>query len=447
MEIPTNKESRIISSESIEGLSIEEVENTYHPEEIALYLHSLALEEQIDMLESLSPNVAERSFVELDQHVQSEIFQYLSLERSVLLVARMAPDDATDLLHTLDKDHVQYLLRSISPESAETIKKLMTFDSNTAGGIMNTEIVILKDTLSMQEAIQQIHRDMQKEKEIPYYAYVVNKVNELIGVLSLRDMLLLKASTKLREALSDKRVITLRLELSTKEVARQMLLYNFMALPVVDAKGRLLGAVTQDDVMDFIQEAAHENMLGMVGAGSDETVDTLWSESVRRRLPWLCLNLFTSGIAAYIILHFEESIAQMAILAVLMPIVANQSGNTGQQSLAVMLRQLSNENFDKRRAFFAVYRECKVGLTAGVAIACVASSVLFILQGSMVLSFVFGMSLMLDMLLGSFVGASIPLILRYCGRDPAQASSIFLTMFTDSVGFFVFLALATIFIL
>ncbi|MBO4793038.1 MAG: magnesium transporter, partial [Deltaproteobacteria bacterium] len=192
---------------------------------------------------------------------------------------------------------------------------------------------------------------------------------------------------------------------------------------------------------------ATEDMLGMVGAGLDETSDTSWKDSVKMRLPWLALNLLTSAGSAFVVYLFEGSISTMATLAVLMPMVANQAGNTGHQALAVMIRQLATESFDQKRAWSAVVREGKIGMTTGLFMALIAVCGVLLLTKDSRLGIVMGCALLSDMLLGALAGGAIPLFFRAVGRDPAQASSIFLTAITDSCGFFIFLGLATLFLL
>ena len=190
----------------------------------------------------------------------------------------------------------------------------------------------------------------------------VDEDDKLVGVFSLRDLMLSKPGTILRDSLHDQDVIAVRYDTPSEEVARRMSHYNFMAMPVVDYEGRLLGVATYDDILDIMQDEASADLLGMVGAGQDETVDTPWLESVQIRLPWLIVNMLTSMMSAFVVYMFEGSIAGMALLAVLMPMVANQAGNTGQQALAVMIRQLATEKFDRRRAWIAVLREGKIML-------------------------------------------------------------------------------------
>ena len=184
----------------------------------------------------------------------------------------------------------------------------------------------------------------------------------------------------------------------------------------------------------------------MVGADPEETSDTPWLESVGKRLPWLCVNMVNSTLSASVVYKFDGTISQMAVLAVLMPMVANQGGNSGQQALAVMIRQLATDRFDVRKAWMAVLREAKIGMLTGLVMAILATIGAWLFTSNLVIGLVMGGALLCDMVLGAVAGGSIPLVFRALGRDPAQASSIFLTTITDGAGFFIFLGLATLFL-
>ncbi len=417
-----------------------------HPADMAEHLENLSLSEQVYVLRHLPAVDAAETLAELDQETAGEVLENLNPHEAAQIVAEMSPDDAADVLDELDETRRDALLEKLDTEDAETLRHLMAYDPETAGGIMNTEIIRLERDITVDDAILQIRREM-KDKEIPYYAYVVDDASRLIGVLSLRDLMLSRPGTVLRDALQDKDVISVTYDMDREEVARCMSHYNFVAMPVVDHENKLLGVVTHDDILDVIQDEATSDLLGMVGAGQDEDVDTPWRESVRLRLPWLIVNLMTSAFSALVVHLFEGSIADMAILAVLMPMVANQAGNTGQQALAVMIRQLATEKFDAGKAWSAVLREGKIGLSTGFFMAALAFVAIGAVSGLWDLAAVMGGALLGDMLLGSLAGGAIPLFFRSIGRDPAQASSIFLTAVTDSAGFFIFLGLATFFLL
>jgi len=316
---------------------------------------------------------------------------------------------------------------------------------------MNTELILLEENMTADEAITHIRSEME-DKESPYYAYVVDKNDKLVGVLSLRDLMLARPGTIVGDAVSGQSVkrkghrAFYKYDMDKGEVANLLSHYNYLAMPVVDYEGHIMGVVTYDDIMDIMHEEASADMLGMVGADPEESVDTPWKESVRKRLPWLVVNMVNSALSASVVYMFEGSIAQMAALAVLMPMVANQAGNTGQQALAVMIRQLATDRFETKKAWMAVLREAKIGLVTGLFMAMLALCGAWGFTGNPLVGMVMAGALLCDMMLGAVAGGSIPLIFRALGRDPAQASSIFLTTITDGAGFFIFLGLATMFL-
>ncbi len=420
-------------------------EDFVHAADRAEHLEDLPLNKQVCVLSHLSPEEAAEALAELDEEMASDVLESMDADDAAQIIAEMDPDDAVDILEEVDEDHRDILLSNLPQEDAEQLRNLLSFDPDTAAGVMNTEIIMAPYESTVDEAIQIIRSELE-EKEMPYYVYVVDDLEVLKGVVSLRDLMLARPGTAMEDMVGRQDVISVQFDADKAEVARELAHYNFICLPVVDREEHLMGVITHDDVLDIVLEEASSDMLGMVGAGQDETVDTPWTRSVNIRLPWLIINMCTSSLSAFIVSLFEGSIAEMALLAVLMPMVANQAGNTGQQALAVMIRQLATESFDAKRSWGAVVRESKIGLGTGLVMALLAYLGVLLLSGNNLLAFVMGFSLLLDMFLGAIAGGAIPLVLRSIGRDPAQASSIFLTALTDSGGFFIFLGLATFFL-
>lgn len=416
-----------------------------HPADAADHLENLPIEQRVQEILRRSGEETAEIVAEMERHDRIDLMTKLSPEAAANLLENMSPDDATDILAELDDDVRLSIFRHLESDEARTISQLLKFDPDTAGGVMNTEILVLDQELTADQAIALIRSEVE-HTEIPYYAYVVDAKRHLLGVISLRELLLSRPGRKLHDFLKDQNLIYVNYDADKEVVSRLIGRYNLLALPVVDHEQRLLGVISVDDVIDIIHDEASEDMQRMVGAGSDETVDSPWTYSIRKRLPWLVMNLLNSALAAWVVHLFQGNIAQMAVLAVLMPIVANQAGNTGQQALAVMIRQLALEQFDRKKVWFAVLREVKIGVVSGLAIAMLAVTVVYLVSHNFRLAAVMAVALAADMVLGALTGASIPLILRSLGRDPAQASSIFLTAMTDSAGFFIFLGLAGIFL-
>jgi magnesium transporter len=419
--------------------------DSQHPADTADELENLSLVEQLEYIREMDVEDASESITEMERHERNALMNRLSPSFAAAILESMSPDDAADILEDLDDSVREKIFKKLEREDAEEISDLLQFHPDSAGGVMNTEILALDQSMNAQQAINLI-RDRVEDTEIPYYAYIVDEYRHLKGVLSLRDLLVSPGRTLLKDLLRDQNLIYVSFDVDKEEVARLISRYNFLALPVVDHEQRLLGMVTVDDVIDIIHEEASEDMQAMVGAGRDESVDSPWTYSLRMRLPWLILNVLNSALSAYVVHLFEGTIAQMAILAALMPIVANQAGNTGQQALAVMIRQLAMERFNRKKSWVAVLREAKIGSVNGCIVGMLVFLCIFGLTRNQGLATVMAVALGVDMLIGAVAGASIPLVLKEIGRDPAQASSIFLTTLTDSLGFFTFLGLAALFL-
>lgn len=418
----------------------------YHPADAADHLEDLSLEQQLEVVGEMGIEEAADSIAEMERHDRSELLDGLPLELAAQILQEMSPDDAADALYDLDESKQNEILSKVKRDHAARIKRLMKYDSDTAGGVMNTEILYLDQNLSVDQAVNLIRKEIG-EMEIPYYGFIVDQNDKIVGVVSLRELLMAKPGTRLKNLIKDQVLVSVTFDVHQEEVARLIKHYNLLALPVTDYEGKLLGVVTVDDVIDIIHEEASEDMQVMVGAGPDETVDSPWTYSVKKRLPWLVINVINSAVAAMVVAVFEGTIAQMAVLAVLMPIVANQAGNTGHQAMVVMIRQLAMEKFDRKKVWIAVLREAKIGVVNGLFIGMLVFFGVFLWTDTVPLALVMSAALCADMVIGSLAGASIPLILKELGRDPAQASSILLTTLTDSAGFFALLGLAAVFLL
>lgn len=416
-----------------------------HPADLADHLENLSLEKQVCALRHMPTEDAAEALAELEGSVAVDVLENLDVDVAAQIIAEMEPDDAADVLDELDEEHRDVLLGKLTREDSEELRNLLNFDPDSAAGVMNTELILLEENMTADEAITHIRSEME-DKESPYYAYVVDRNDKLVGVLSLRDLMLARPGTIVGDAVAGQSVVSVPYDMDKGEVANLLSHYNYLAMPVVDYEGHIMGVVTYDDIMDIMHEEASADMLGMVGADPEESVDTPWKESVRKRLPWLVVNMVNSALSASVVYMFEGSIAQMAALAVLMPMVANQAGNTGQQALAVMIRQLATDRFEPKKAWMAVLREAKIGLVTGLFMSILALCGAWGFTGNPLVGMVMAGALLCDMMLGAVAGGSIPLIFRALGRDPAQASSIFLTTITDGAGFFIFLGLATMFL-
>ncbi|MCH2160808.1 MAG: magnesium transporter [Phycisphaerales bacterium] len=413
-----------------------------------------------DTLESLDEGDAAQVLEEMDLDSAAEALSHMlpPLASSVLddlveenpqlcarLLESMPADDAADLLQDFDSEICEGLLSKMSAGTRDVLRQLLAYDQESAGGIMTPEVLRVLETMTVNEAVDAI-REAEIEDDTQY-VFVIDAEDRLSGILGLRRLVLADPTERISE-ICDREVDAIPPDLDREEVAREFEKYEYLVLPVIDAERHLLGVVTVDDVIDSIRAEGTEDAQKMVGAGREEFVFSPTFEKLKSRAPWLLVNLVTSSVAAIVVLQFENLIAEIAILAVLMPVIANQSGNAGQQSLAVTLRGIVLDQVRPALAGRIIFREGLVGLINGCLAGLLVGLVVSVVQvstgaGTWRLGAVLAISMACSLTIGTLTGAGLPLLMRRFGVDPATASTIFLTMVTDSMSFFVFLGLAS----
>jgi magnesium transporter len=419
------------------------------PADAAETLERLDEGEAADVLEEMGTESAAEALAHMLPALGVSVLEDLIEEDPAYagqLIEEMAPDDATELLRELPDGYRDRLLGTLGKVEAVKYRRLLDYDEHTAGGMMNSEYLHLRDTQSVAEAIEIVRRAESESECIEIY--VVDWTGKLLGKTTMRGLLLARPDRRIAEIMATP-VDAVQAELDRQSVAQEFRKYDYLTLPVVDEQGRLLGVITFDDVLDTVAELGTEDAQAMVGAGKEEAVFSSTRQKFRSRFPWLVVNLFTSSVSALVVLMFEGLIAQIALLAVIMPVIANQSGNAGQQSLAVTLRGIVLDQVRSTTAAALVLREAIVGFLNGSinglligAVVAVGGHLLHPGEAKWQLGVVVAIAMSVALTVGCTVGASIPLVLRRFGLDPATASTIFLTMVTDSVSFLVFLGLA-----
>jgi magnesium transporter len=358
----------------------------------------------------------------------------------------MPADDAADLLQFAPDAVTSTLLAEMPVRARAILEKLIEFDPETAGGLMNPAVLEVGESLTVREAVSVI-RDADPDAETQN-VYVIDESNRLAGILDFRRLVISQADQRIGD-ICDRHVQAIPPDLDREEVSLEFEKYNYSALPVVDRDQTLLGVITVDDVLESIRAEGTEDAQKMVGAGGEEMVYSSVPDKLRSRIPWLLVNLVTSSVAAIVVLNFENLIAEIAVLAVLMPVIANQSGNAGQQSLAVTLRGIVLDQVRSRVATALLIRESMVGaingLLAGTLVAIVLGLVSMV-NGTDVwrIGVVIAIAMTFSLTIGTFTGTALPMLMRRFGADPATASTIFLTMVTDSISFLMFLGTASL---
>jgi magnesium transporter len=366
-----------------------------------------------------------------------------SAEEIAKLLQEIPSDDAAALIDYLPDELSREVLELMRRRESAQVESLLEYGEKTAGRIMNPQVFALSEDLTVGEAITALQS--ARDVEMVFYLYVVDGRRHLVGVTSLRRLLLVSPETPLKRIMTPE-VISVRVDTDQEEVARQVASYNLLAVPVVDEENKLVGVITVDDVIDVIKDEATEDLLRMAGVSSDERVATPAFEALRKRLPWLGVNLVTAFLAASVVALFEGTIARATALAVFMPIVAGMGGNAGTQTLTVVVRGLALGELSGSNARKALLKEAGIGLGNGVVLGFIAASIAWVTKGDPMLGLLLGLAMVLNMLVAATAGTIVPLGLKALKVDPALASSVFITTFTDMVGFATFLGLATIFV-
>ena len=415
-----------------------------HPAETVELLKSMPSAERREFLGVLMGHAAAAPvFADLPQPLQAEILTQASDEGIAALVARLPPDEATDMLLLLQAERADAVLKHLDERTAANLDRLMTYGHHTAGGLMTTHFLALPGPISVGEAIARIRRE--PETETVFYVYVVDQVGRLEGVVSLRQLVLARAEQTL-DAIMNPRVISARSSEPRARVADLIARYNILALPVVDEGNRMLGIVTVDDAMDVLADETTREMYLMAGLATEDRVTSPPSLSVRRRLPWMVINLGTAILASWVVWLFEGSIQQVVALATFMPIVAGMGGNGATQTLTVVIRGIALGDVDFSSARRVILRQVVVGIAIGVATGTLMAAIAFLWKGNWVLGLIVGAAMIANLFIAGLVGASIPLALKWLRLDPALGSGVIVTTFTDCCGFLAFLGLATLFL-
>lgn len=384
---------------------------------------------------------AGRALLELDEHDLNEILNAIDDATVAAICSSSAPDDAADLLDLLNEERRERVLELLGATQGAKLESLLEGEEATAGSLMNTEFLALAEELSVAEAIEEIRRYPRKESF--FYVYCVDGEGHLVGVLSLRSLILAPPDALLRDVMVQS-VVRTNIDSAPEEVAQLVSKYDLLSVPVVDLQNRLVGVVTVDDVLDVIQEQAEEDLLHLAGVDASERVNTPAVTSFRMRFPWLAVNLATAFLASWVVSRFQGTIQKWSALAVFMPIVAGMGGNAGTQTLTVFVRGLALGEVDWRSGFQPVMKQMVVGMANGMANGLLTMLIVGFWTGDWVLASILFSAMVFNLIVAGIAGGSVPLILEKFGFDPAVASSIFVTTFTDVGGFFSFLGLATV---
>jgi magnesium transporter len=412
------------------------------PYDVGCFLERLDSEDQQFILRKLSSSDASLVLAEMYSCDSAEILSEMRDNRAAKILEELEPDDAVDLLLNVEIRDRERLLGKLSREFAETLRNLMCYDSDTAGGVMTPYVTTLRDSMTVDQAIQYIRRE-KNETENSDILYVVDHLRRLIGTTTVRDLIWAKSQQAIADIMEHDIVGACKPNESKQDVALTMTEYHVQTLPVVDNQGRLLGIITHDDVINILHESATADMQKLYGAGGDEHItDDVWY-SVRRRTPWLVINLFFTLISTSVISGFSEQIQQVTILAAFLNLITILSDNAGSQVLSIAIRGLALDELlsvDIKRIYV---KEILKGLVSGVIIGTLAGAMAILWTRELIMGLLVFSSLTINMVIGGILGAFVPIFLKRMKLDPANSSTIILTAILEPISTFIFLKMGT----
>jgi magnesium transporter len=413
---------------------------TLHPADSAELLTWLEAEQQAALVERLhAPELAE-VFAQMHEEDMAEVAQHLDVAELADVLDEMEPDAAADLINELEPQDAAEVLEQM--DEAEPVTRLLAYGPDTAGGIMNHAPPSLRRQMTIADAFAFVRQHYHTAEEI-FYLYVLDRFGRLIGVVNLRALILAEPTQTVEEVMS-REVINARVDMDQEEVAKILSRYDLVAVPVVDANNMLVGIVTVDDVVDVLEEEATEDMYRLAQVSEHAEIFSPFRKAIRNRQPWLIVNLGTAFLASAVVSLFDSTLAQAAWLAAFMPIVAGQGGNAGTQTLAVVVRSLALGEIDIHDASSALWHEFRLGIANGLTIGVLVGTVSWLWKGNPTLGLAIGLAMMGNMMVAALAGVFVPMLLRWLRIDPALASAVFVTTFTDCCGFALFLGLSTV---
>jgi len=415
----------------------------YDPETSAHILETMDEEEAILILKTLPTSLT------------ANVCKHLNVDQAAHLLSEVPPDTFKEIIGKLDYElcasifhHIPDSLRKkfldyLPENSRRRIQELITYPSGSAARTMSTDFIYFHGDIKVADAIEKL-RWIAHIKHPSSYVYVVDSENRLIGVLNMRELILADPDTTLDKVMLDK-VFSINAYTEQKDVVNELSKQGYFAAPVVDNENHLIGIIKTHQLMTQSRDIPSENIQKMFGAGGNERVFSSIRFSLGKRLPWLHINLLTAFLAGIVVSLFENTIAQIVVLAVFIPIITDQAANAGSQSLAVVMRGLVMHEVSRKNVYRLISKEVQLAVLSGLIIGIVTGLVSWLWQGNPYLGAVIGISMIITLIVAGFSGALVPILMRHFGLDPAQSSAIIVTTVTDVVGIFVFLGLAVLF--
>jgi magnesium transporter len=418
----------------------------FHSADISSIMGHLIAREQMVLLNTIyekEPEKAAEVLSELDPEDSAKLIESLPLDQIADLLQAIPPDDVAPILQLLPEDMQDSILDKMADKPSEEVQELLHYEEETAGRIMSPDFYALNQSTNVSDAITAMQ--LEGDVESAFYLYVVDESMHLVGVVSLRSLLFARPNTQLKDIMTQD-VISVRTDTDQEHVARSVADYNLVAIPVIDSESVLVGVVTVDDVIDVIDKEATEDIYKMVSLDISDRIQDSPFKSIKKRLPFLLLSLLTASVAPFVVNNFKATIEQFVTIAVFMPLVAALGGIAGNQTIAIIVREIAIGQADWISTRKALFKEMLVGLGNGIIIGVIIAGLSFVLIRNPYLGLVLGLAVVINLFVAAMVGTLIPLFLKLIRLDPALGSVNLLTMCTDSIGYLTILGLGTLFL-
>jgi magnesium transporter len=417
-----------------------------HGADLIPVFRSLSLSNQVKLFNLIDdPEIKGFVISELDEDIIHAIIDDLTIEDLVHIMDQMPDDDRAALIKMLPEDKAETVLEIMKKKGSEDVEGLLLYAEDTAGSIMTTDFMASKEDMTAKQVIELLQSHEYKDIEMPFYVYVVDDHDHLVGVSSIRQLVLVPPDTPLNRFMA-KDVIFVTTDTDQEEVARIVARYNFLAVPVVDEEKRIVGIVTVDDVIDVIREEATEDILKMAGLGEEFTETKSIVGSTRIRFPWLFLSFLGGIVSIFVIAHFQQSISKVAYLAAFIPIIMGMGGNIGIQSSTIVVRGIATGRIEIHRLWRVVSKELVVGLILGCVYAIILGAFAHFKYGFSALALSVGLGVLSSMTVAAFVGSFLPMIFARMHIDPAVATGPFVTSSIDILSMSIYFQVATLLI-
>ncbi len=419
--------------------------NKSHPADVAYLFRELDSRERQFLFRLIEDKETAATVIsELDPEVGAELLAQLGKEEITGVLEEMAYDDAVDLIQNLPEELAEVILQEMQDEDSHEIEHLMQYDEDTAGGIMATEFFSLQEELTVKEAIAALQEE--EDAEMVFYLYVTNAHNQLVGVLSLRQLLTVSPARKLKDIMGGD-VISVRTDMDQEEVAKVVEKYNILAVPVVDDTNKLMGIITVDDIIDVIRAEATEDIYKMAGASDEELILGYKSFKIARlRLPWLLTNLLGGVVTGFLMWKFKVTLEAVIALITFIPVITGMGGNVGGQSATIVVRGFATGRIEMTAISRVLFKEIRVGIIMGAVCGLTVGSITWYWHGNPYLGLVVGMAMVIAMTVAATMGVMAPAFFKRIGVDPAIAAAPFVQTANDITGILIYFATATSFL-